>query len=71
MIPTSILARLNEHEEAISFGSVTLKVVKHDGHKTRYLWTVETSEIEDSPTSGGGGHCNKRSYDTISQAEGK
>ena len=52
MIPTSIISKLNQKEAAISFGSITLKIVKHDGHKTRYLWTEESSEVLDSPTSG-------------------
>ena len=54
MIPASIIAKLNEKEEAINFGSVTLKVVKHDSHILRYIWLDETSEVEDSPTSGEG-----------------
>ena len=53
MIPDSIILKLNKKEEAISFGSITLTVIKHDGHKTRYKWIEETSEIEDTPTSGG------------------
>ena len=52
MIPASIISKLHEKEEAIFFGSLTLKIVKHDGHKTRFLWTEESSEIEGSPTSG-------------------
>jgi len=54
MIPHSIILKLNKKEEAIRFGSVTLKIVKHDGHKTRYTWIEESSEIEGSPTSGEG-----------------
>ena len=52
MIPTSIITKLYQKEEAITFGSLTLKILKHDGHKTRYLWIEESSEIEASPTSG-------------------
>jgi len=52
MIPASIISKLNQKEEEIIFGSITLKIVKHDGKKTRYQWTVESSEVEDSPTSG-------------------
>jgi len=54
MIPASIHSKLDEKEEAINFGSVTLKVVKHDAQITRFIWLDETSEVEDSPTSGEG-----------------
>ena len=54
MIPDSIISKLNKKEEAVLFGSVTLTIIKHDGHKTRYKWIEETSEIEGSPTSGEG-----------------
>ena len=54
MIPDSIISKLNKKEEAIDFGSVTLRVVKHDGHISRYIWTDKTSEVEGSPTSGEG-----------------
>ena len=54
MIPASIITKLNAKEESINFGSITLEVVKHDGHISRYIWTDKTSEVEDSPTSGEG-----------------
>jgi len=54
MIPHSIISKLNQKEEAIKFGSVTLTVIKHDGHRTRYTWIEESSEIDGSPTSGEG-----------------
>jgi len=56
MIPASIIEKFNQKEESINFGSITLKIIKHDGHNTRYLWTEESSEIEDTPTSGEGDH---------------
>ena len=52
MILVSIITKLNEKEESLRFDSVTLTVIKHDGHKTRYKWIEESSEIEDSLTSG-------------------
>jgi hypothetical protein len=52
MIPSSIISKLNEKEEAINFGSVTLEIVKHDGYISRYIWVDKTSEVENSPTSG-------------------
>jgi len=52
MIPASIIDKLNQIEESLIFGSVTLKIVKHDGRKTRYIWLEEYSEVADSPTSG-------------------
>jgi len=60
MIPNSIIHKLNQIEESLIFGSVTLKIVKHDGHKTRYVWIEEYSEIEDSPTSGECSHKKPR-----------
>jgi hypothetical protein len=54
MIPIQVIKELERREESISFGSVSLTVVKHDNHKTRYLWAEETSWVEASPTSGGG-----------------
>lgn len=70
MIPDYVLTELQRREENITFGSVTLKVIKHDGHKTRYLWNEETSWVGDSPTSGGGVSCNIRNYDGVSRVEG-
>jgi len=67
MIPDSIILKLNKKEESISFGSITLTVIKHDGHKTRYKWIEETSEIEDSPTSGEG---LPKKQGTITEKEG-
>ena len=70
MIPIQVIKELERREEGIAFGSVTLKIVKHDGHKTRYLWNEETSWVEGSPTSGEGGHCNIRNYGTNSHVLG-
>jgi hypothetical protein len=56
MIPASIIEKFNQKEESVNFGSVTLEVVKHDGQITRYIWVDKSSEVEDSPTSGEGGH---------------
>jgi len=60
MIPTSIISKLKQNEEMVTFGSITLKILKHDGHITRYMWVEESSEIEDSPTSGECSHKKQR-----------
>jgi hypothetical protein len=54
MIPFPIITKLIKKEEAISFGSISLTIIKHDGHATRYKWIEETSEMDDTLTSGEG-----------------
>ena len=52
MIPSFIISKLINKVNAITFGSVTLEVVKHDGFISRYIWTDKTSEVEGTQTSG-------------------
>jgi len=59
MIPPSIISKLNNKEEAINYGSVTLEVIKHDGHISRYVWIEKNSEAEDAAASGENGYGTK------------
>ena len=71
MIPNTIIRTIEAKLDDIHFGSLTVKIIKHDGRKTRYLITEETSIVVDSPSSGEGGHCDTRNYDAASQKMGE
>jgi hypothetical protein len=51
MIPTSIINKLHEKEKVVNYGSITLEIVKYNGHISRYIWTDKTSEVECSTAS--------------------